>query len=168
MIKKILLAIVIAFSMGATAQAQKFGTVSADDIMKVMPEMTTIQTQLEEASKRYETEYQNLGNELNRKVTEFQALENDTTTPDAIKERRIQEIQELQQKIEQFRATAQQDLQRQQAQLLAPVEQKIMDAIKAVGAENGFTMIFPAGVSFYQGTDVIDVTPLVKTKLGIQ
>lgn len=168
MIKKTLAAIMIAIPMLAAAQAPKFGTVTVEPILEAMPERANVQTQLETASKTYEDEYKKLTEELDKKYGEFQKLSEDKTTPDAIKERRMQEIQELQKKAQQFLQTAQQDLQRQQAQLMQPIEEKIMTAIKAVGQENGFTFILPEGVAAFQSADVQDVTPLVKAKLGIK
>lgn len=168
MIKKILAAIMIAIPMLVAAQAPKFGTVTVEPILEAMPERANVQTQLETASKTYEDEYKKLTEELDKKYGEFQKLSEDKTTPDAIKERRMQEIQELQKKAQQFLQTAQQDLQRQQAQLMQPIEEKIMTAIKAIGQENGFTFILPEGVAAFQSTDVQDVTPLVKAKLGIK
>lgn len=168
MIKKTLAAIMIAIPMLVAAQAPKFGTVTVEPILEAMPERANVQTQLETASKTYEDEYKKLTEELDKKYGEFQKLSEDKTTPDAIKERRMQEIQELQKKAQQFLQTAQQDLQRQQAQLMQPIEEKIMTAIKAVGQENGFTFILPEGVAAFQSTDVQDVTPLVKAKLGIK
>jgi Skp family chaperone for outer membrane proteins len=44
----------------------------------------------------------------------------------------------------------------------------VLNAIKTVGNENGFTMIFPEGSAAYVSTDVQDVTTLVKTKLGVK
>ncbi len=166
MLKKILLAIIIA--LPCTALAQKFGVVDGESIISAMPEMTTIQNQLNDASKKYEEEFAKLTEEMNKKVTEFQALDKDTTTPESIKERRMQEIQELDAKIQQFRQTASQDLQRQQQQLMAPVEQKITDAIKAVGQEGAYVFIFQQQIPIYVGTTVTDVTPAVKAKLGIK
>jgi len=166
MLKKILLAIIIA--LPCTALAQKFGVVDGESIISAMPEMTTIQNQLNDASKKYEEEFAKLTEEMNKKVTEYQALDKDTTTPESIKERRMQEIQELDAKIQQFRQTASQDLQRQQQQLMAPVEQKITDAIKAVGQEGAYVFIFQQQIPIYVGTTVTDVTPAVKTKLGIK
>ena len=73
----------------------------------------------------------------------------------------MQEIQDKGQKVEQFRQQATQDLQRQNEQLMAPILQKITEAIKSVGQEGSFTFIFPNEPSLllYQGTDVTDVTP---------
>ena len=96
----------------------------------------------------------------------MQALE--ASTPETIKERRTQELQEIDTKIQRFRETAQQDLQRQNQQLLAPIQEKVMKAIQSVGAEGKFTFIFENGMSLYTGADVTDVTPLVKTALGIK
>jgi len=54
--------------------------------------------------------------------------------------------------------------------LLAPVQQKIVNAIKSVGDEKGYTYVFDlaAGNLVYVSTTAEDATPLVKTKLGIQ
>jgi outer membrane protein len=166
MIKKLLVAIMIALPMCVAAQAPKFGIVNVNNVFEAMPDKTTAQTTLETASKTYEDEFKKLTDELEKKYTEFQGLAADT--PETIKQRRIQEIQEFEQKIQQFLATAQQDLQRQQEKLMAPIQQKIQTAIQAVGSENGFTFIFPDAMPSFVGADVQDVTPLVKAKLGIQ
>lgn len=166
MIKKLLLAILIAFP--CSALAQKFGVVDVQLIFQAMPETTAAQTQLTEASKKYEDEFAKLNEEMNKKVTEFQTLSQDTTTPESIKQRRMEEMQELDNKIQQFRNTASQDLQRQQEQLMAPIEQKIAEAVKAVGQEGNYTFIFQNGAALYNGVSVEDVTPAVKAKLGVK
>lgn len=168
MIKKVLL--ILAAVLPFTAAAQKFGTVDLEAVFTSMPEVTAMNTQLTEASKRYETELQKLGEEVNKLYADFQTIVDDPNTPDAIKQRRMQEITDRQQKVEQFRATAQQDLSRQQEQLMAPIQARIQEAIKAVGADGGYTFILPnePNLILYKGADVTDVTAVVKTKLGIK
>ena len=168
MIKKILLALVMVLPVCVWAQAPKFGIVDVESIIPKMPEFVEAQNKLSEASKTYESEYGKINDELQKKYAEFQELEKDATTLQSIKERRMQDIQELDKKAQQFAQTAQQDLQRQQAQLMQPIQEKVMTAIKSVGSENGFTMIFPLGAAAYTAPDVQDVTPLVKTKLGVK
>jgi outer membrane protein len=51
---------------------------------------------------------------------------------------------------------------------MTPLQQKLIDAIKAVGQEGSYTFIFEDGASIYQGNDVVDVTAAVKGKLGIK
>ena len=95
-------------------------------------------------------------------------LENDATTPKAIKDRRMQELQESYQKIQNFQQTAGQELQRTQESLMAPIMEKLQNAIKAVGAEGGFVFIYDSTSMLYNGNGVQDVSPLVKAKLGIK
>lgn len=167
MLKKILLALVVALPFSALAQ--KFGTVDLQTIYTAMPETAAMETQIKETSQKYEAEFQKLQDEVNKLYADYQTIQNDPNTPESIKERRIQEIQERAQKVEQFRNTAMQDIQRMQEQLMAPIQTKLNDAVKAVGAEGAFTFIFPLepAMILYQGADVVDVTPLVRTKLGI-
>lgn len=167
MFKKILL--VIALILPLSAMAQKFGVVDLDQVFQAMPETAAMQAQLEETSKKYEAEFQKLQEEVNKLYADFQTIQNDANTPESIKERRIQEIQERAQKVDQFRATAQQDIQRLQESLAAPIQSKLTDAVKAVGAEGGFTFILPneQGLLLYTGADVTNVTADVRKKLGI-
>ncbi len=167
MFKKFLLAVAVALPMFASAQA-KFGTVDVEAIITVMPEFTEAQNQIAEASKKYEATYKGLQDELNKLYAEFQQLNSDPSTPQSIKDLRIQDIQDKDERSKQFLQTAQQDLERQNAQLMQPIQEKVVSTIKAVGTENGFTMIFPVGVSVFDSADVVDVTPLIKAKLGIQ
>lgn len=165
MIKKFLLAIMLLLPVMGFAQS-KFGVINTETLMEGMPEMTEVKSQLEAASKKYQDVFDELQEEFKKKYTELQSMEENT--PQTIKDRKLQDIQELQQKIEQFRATATQDLGRQQEQLMSPIQQKVMTAIQAVGDEGGFTMIFENQMPVYVGKDAIDVTSLVKTKLGIK
>lgn len=168
MFKKLILAVLLALPM--TAFAQKLGTVEIETVFTLMPETKEMQTKLDDATKQYETAFQALTEELDKLFKDYQTIANDNTVLDTIKERRIQEIQERQQNAEKFRATAQQDLARQQQQLSAPIFQKLNDAIASVGKEGNFSLIIPKNpeLTLYCGSDVVDVTPLVKAKLGIK
>lgn len=168
MIKKLLLAAIIALPMCVSAQALKFGNVNTQQVFELMPEKAAAEATLADVSKKYEDEYNKLQEEFNNKYTEFQGLAEDT--PQSIKERRLQELQESQQKIQNFQQMATQDIQKQQEVLLAPISQKLQDAIQAVGAENNFTYIFDLSMPMviYSGAPAEDVTALVKAKLGIK
>ncbi len=167
MFKKIFLA--LALILPLSGMAQKFGVVDIDQVFQAMPETAAMQTQLEELSKKYEAEFQKLQEEVSKLYTEYQTIQNDPATPESIKERRIQEITEKGQKVDQFRVTAQQDIQRQQETLAAPIQAKLTEAVKAVGAEGGYTFVFPneQGLLLYVGADVTNITAEVRKKLGI-
>lgn len=165
MIKKLIFALAVAIVLPITASAQKFGYVDANSIFTAMPGFTAASTKINEATKTYEEEYKKLQEEMDKLYQEFQNLPQDT--PDTIKERRLQELQEKDAKAARFRQTAQEDLQRLQQTELAPVQQDMLNAIKAVGEENGFTFIFPQEVPLYVGKDAVDVTPLVRARLNL-
>ncbi|MDE6205398.1 MAG: OmpH family outer membrane protein, partial [Duncaniella sp.] len=74
----------------------------------------------------------------------------------------------LENKIQQFRELAAQDIQRQQQQLMAPIQEKVVQAIQAVGAEGNYTFVFENMMPLYTGTDVTDITDTVKSRLGIK
>lgn len=154
--------------MCIAAQTMKFGTVNSQEIFNLMPEKATAEATLQTVSEKYQTEFTNLQNEFEKKYKEFQELAADT--PQSIKDRRMQELQENQQKIQNFQQMASQDLQKQQETLLAPITEKIQQAIQAVGAEGGYTFIYDLSIPcvVYTGTGAEDVTPQVKAKLGIK
>jgi outer membrane protein len=152
------------------AQAQKFGYVNTTDIFNVMPEKATAENTLKSVSDKYEAEYKNLQDAFQKKISDYEAADKDATTPQAIKDRHNQELQDDYVKIQNFQQTAAQDLQRQQETLLAPITQKLQNAIQAVGAEGGYTFIFDMSSMsiLYTGTGAEDITAKVKAKLGIK
>lgn len=155
--------------MGMMAQTTlKFGTVNSAEVIAAMPERAAAEQQLQDLSKKYEDEFVKVQEEFQNKYKELQALGD--TVPETIKMRRLQEVQESQQRIESFRTMAQEDIAKKQEELFVPIQQKLMDAIKAVGEEGKFTYIFDLTypVVLYQGVGNEDVTPLVKAKLGIK
>ncbi len=170
MIKKFLFAVVCLCSLNFVAQAQtfKFGTVNSQELFMLMPEKTEAENKLQEINKKYEDEFVKIQEEFTRKYKEYMALGD--TVPETIRTRRMQEVQDSQNRIESFREMATADIQKQQEALFAPVQQKLMEAIKAVGAEGKYTYIFDMAypIVIYQGVGSEDVTPLVKAKLGLK
>lgn len=167
MFKKILLIVAVLLPMSAFAQ--KFAVVDAQSIFSAMPETAAAETQIQSSAKQYGEEIQKLQAEVEKLVGEYQAIAEDPNTPQSIKERRMAEVQEKAAKVEQFRAQAEQDMMRQRDQILAPIQTKLTDAIKAVGQEGAYTFVIGKedGLLFYIGSDVTDITQAVKDKLGI-
>ena len=164
MIKKIFLALILV--MPAMAFAQKFGTINTDSLIAQLPKVQEVQAQIAAASQRYEAEFQNLKAELDKKYGEFQKL--DASEPRVFFERRLQEIRELDQKINQFRKTATDDLKQKEVELMTPIRNEVMAAIKSVGIDGDFIIIFENTPTVYTRADVVDVTSLVKAKLGVE
>jgi len=162
MLKHFILTILILFPALAGAQ-QRFGTVDLDAVKADMPETASMQNAIDEASKKYEAEFANLREKFQKELTDYQALADDT--PNSIKQRRAQEIQELNQKMQQFVADAQAELQMQQQALEGPVNERINGAIRQVAAQGGYTLILDVKTPLY--IEAEDVTAQVRAALGI-
>lgn len=164
MLKKLLLALAISLPACAMGQA-KFGIIDVDAVVEVLPETQDAKARIDEASKTYEEENNRLAAEINKKVEEYQALP--ATTPLAIRERRQQEIQDLDSRFQAFLLNAQEDLANLKEELLSPIRLKVNEVIKQVGTEQGYDMIIPAGSALFTGASFTDITDEVKTRLGI-
>lgn len=168
MFKKLLLVAAMLIPMLASAQTLKIGLVDTNEILPNMPETTAAQKQLEEISKKYDDEYNKLGQEFKRMYDEYNAM-GDNELP-AIKERKTRELSDYQQKMQQFEQTAYQDIQKTQNELMAPIYQKVRQAIESVGQEGGYSLIQEKNpqLTFYYAAPVIDITVEVKAKLGLK
>ena len=158
--------IAILYLAGATeVLAQKFGHLDAQEILLTLPERADAQAQIEATAAEYEGELARMQSELETKFGEYQTKA--ATWPDAIRQQKEVELQRLDQGLQEFGMTVQNDLAQMEQRLLAPMIERVRVAIEAVGKEQGYTYIFDAstGVTLYNGGD--DVTELVKTKLGM-
>ena len=78
------------------------------------------------------------------------------------------DLQDMAGRIQDAQTKAQEDLNKQEEELLAPMVTKTNQAIKDVANENHFTYIFDSStgmVLFYDNGE--DIMPLVKKKLNI-
>ncbi len=88
-------------------------------------------------------------------------------TPIQVQERQAA-LEKQRQEIQKYEEEAQAMLESRRGELLDPILTRVNEAIKAVAKENGFLMIFDVSSgSMLFAAETIDVTPLVKTKLGI-
>ena len=156
-----------------SASAQKFGHIDSEAIIQALPDTKAAQTALESESKKFDTQYQAMGQEYQSKVQAFQ--ENENLAPqaaekwsEAIKADKYQEIMQLQERIQRFQDNAQVSLQNKQKELYAPIMEKIDNAVKKVATTGGYIYIFDKnGVLFINTELSTDLTDAVKKELGI-
>lgn len=151
-----------------SAQNLRFGNVDTDLIFEALPESRLIETELSQLQAAYDDEIQKMGEEYQVKVSDFVAVQQ--TLDHNIAEARAQEIEQLQQRIQQFRIKAAQSLREQREQRTAPIIERVTNAIKAVGQRYGYTYIFDlkqAGILYFSPEQCDDVTPLVRQELGL-
>jgi len=162
--KKIIIAMMLVLPL--MASAQKFGHVNTQELFAQMPEVSQVKLKMDTIQSQYENQLASMNEEIQRKYQDYQ--QNEATMPDAIKQMRQQELQEMQGRLQTFYQTAEQDIQKKQQELLAPVHEKMTKAIKTVGEREGYTYIFDSAAMVHIGSDATDVTPAIKKELGIK
>ncbi len=168
MSKKLVFLLFLAIPFFAFSQNTqiKLGYLDVQALFLALPEVQEIETTLKKLTEQHEGEMKRMEDEYQRKLEEYQkGLE---TWDESIKKSRVEELQALQMKMQNFYQTAQQSLQQKQEELQNPLREKIMKAMREVGSENGFLYIFEANSVLFKSDEAIDVTPLVKKKLGVQ
>ena len=150
------------------AQA-RIGIVNSQQIFDLMPEKAAAEAQLKALSERYHTEYELLKSEFDKKYADYQTVAADASMPETIKERRVQELQESDKKMREFERRAADDIAAKRAALTTPLTDKIQAAIREVGEQGGFDLVLDTAVTpvAYSGPNTIDISPMVKSILGL-
>ena len=163
--KKLIIFLLMMLPLGVFAQESKIAIVNTQEVIQAMPEFATMQKQMADMGAKYKNEMQVMQDEYNKKYSDFVAQQDSLT--ENIKMRRMQELQDMEQRTQNFIQISQQDFQKKQGELFTPIQDKLKNAIKAVGDEKGYTYILDPQIVLYQGNTAVDATQFVKAKLGI-
>ncbi|MDR1813495.1 MAG: OmpH family outer membrane protein [Tannerella sp.] len=164
--KKFIVPMLLILPLWLSAQEIKIAVVNAQAVMNAMPEVSDMESQLATLQQQFQKEAKIMEDEYNRKYSDLQA-QGDSLTEN-IRILRLQEIQDIATRMENFAPMAREQITKKQDELLAPIQEKIMKAIKEVGEENGYTYVLNYGVLYHIGPNGIDATDKVKAKLGIK
>lgn len=146
----------------------KIGYTSVEYVLSQMPESRQIETDL----KAYSTQ---LENQLKSKYAEYQAKaeayqKGAATMTEVVKADKEKELTTMQQSIQEFQRTADQNLQQKQQTLLKPALDKLQKTIDAVSVENGYTYVLNSdGASpvLLHGPKEGDISDLILKKMGV-
>jgi outer membrane protein len=149
------------------AQTLKFGHINSSQLLREMPEREAAQRQLEREARSLGEELENLQVEYNNKLQSYVEVQ-DTLTP-TVRNLRERELRELQSRIQEFQANAQEDLQAREMELIQPIFEKIEKAIAEVARERGYIYVFDidANSILYFSDESENVLPFVKEKLDL-
>lgn len=153
----------------ADAQNFKFAHINSDELIRAMPEYDTAMAKLERTRKELVNAIEIMQVEINNKYESYNKEAKNLT--DLVRQAKEQEIQDAQQRLQEFQVNAQTKLQEEQSTLTQPIFTKVDKAIKDVGKEGGYIYVFDISkglVLYFDETKSTDVLPAVKTKLGIK
>ena len=166
--KRFLIIAMALLPLMAMAQA-RIGIVNSQQLFELMPEKAAAEAQLKALSDRYHAEYEMLRGDFDKKYADYQTVAADASTPETIKERRMQELQEGDQKMREFERQAAADLDAKRTALTKPLTDKLQAAIRQAGEQGDFDLVLDTAVTpvAYVGHRAVDITPMVKALLGL-
>ncbi len=161
-------AVIASLFMAFASNAQgKIGYVSVDNMVQLMPETAKVDSIVQ----RYHDD--TLQPRYNFTLSEYLRKDSivngkdSSKTPASVRAMIRQEMQNSAYELQNWQAIAQQAIENKQNELLIPIYKKVVDAIKAVAAEKGYTYIFNKE-AFLVAPDGDDILPLVAQKLNVK
>jgi len=168
--KTIVLLALAAFTLAANtqAQAQKTAHLNVDELLSLMPETKTAETDIQAYAAQLQKDLEDMQAEAQAKYQNLLANQANWTALRVTKEQ--EELQAIGQRMEEYQQQAQQDLQKKQMDLMKPIIEKAQNAVNEVAREKGFAYVLDSSQS--KGVVIFaekgeDILPLVKAKMGI-
>ena len=167
--KKLALVVLTAlFAFSLSGQNTKFGYINTNELVSLTADYDSAMVKLQAYQKDLEEEMVSMRTELQNKLNTYQPKQ--ATWTAAIKESKESELQELDQRIQQFQQTAGADLQQLQQTLFAPIFEKAKNAIAKIAKEKGLSFVFETStnpLAYINETQGVDLLPLAKAALGV-
>ena len=167
--KKIILAVCIAFAGALTASAQKFALIDMEYVLRTIPAYEMANEQLKQESQRGEKEVNDMAKEAE---TLYRNYETDMVfLTDDQKKKREDEIVAKEKEVTDLRYKyfgPEGELYKKRQALIKPIQEDVYNAVKAVSEEKGYQVIFDraSSQSIVFASPRIDVSNEVLNKLG--
>ncbi len=159
--------VIILVTVSFILSAQKTAFIDLDSLLSVMPEMTEAKKVSADHYKQLETTLTAMQKELNDKLAEYQA--NEKVYTELIKTTKQKELQDVNQRIQDFQVQAQTDFQKKNNDLTKPINDKAKKAIEKIARMKGYKMVIDSSVGVLLYTEPADdIFNAVKAELGVK
>lgn len=163
--KIILIAASAMLALSVSAQS-KFAHVNFTELFQLMPEADAARTQLNTASQEAQDTYQSMAEEFNNKYSTYQ--QKASTWTQAIRESKEKELTDIQNRIQEFQQSIQQELGMLQEQLMAPIQQKAIETVNDLAKKGGYIYVFDkTSILYIDESQSDDLTPAARKALNI-
>jgi len=170
--KKIMIFVACSIFTGNALFAQteplKLAYINSTALLSSMPEKAKADSDVAKYAKSFQDQIDIMMKDYQTKGQDYQAHEK--TYTDAMREVKMKEITDLQNRIQAIQESAQEKLQQKKSDAYQPIIDRADKALKEVAKEKNYDFIFDqaaAGVLVF-AKDMYDITPVVKAKLGIK
>ena len=169
--KLIKLTLVVALVLGSSSLfAQKLGRINLEEIITLMPEYKEMMTKHGGVQQKIcATNLETIQVELNTKYNDFQ--KNKATYSEVTRQLKEKELTDLQNRLQEFYQSAQEDLQKKEKELTDPIVAKAQEAVKKVAQKGAYVAVFNTTIPsmvYYDEAAMTDLSTEVKAELGIQ
>jgi outer membrane protein len=148
---------------------QKIGHINTQEVLQLMPERDSAAKIYEKFNAEITKNFESM-NVVYNNLLETYTKQKDSLSS-FIRSAKEAELVDMQGKIQNFQTVAQQELDKKQTELMAPIVDKLKKTIKAVAESNKFTYIIDAAggtLVYFPEDESLNILPLVKAKLGIK
>lgn len=146
----------------------KFGYLSFNSVMQLMPEYSKYDTRLILLQESYKAEADRMDREFNRQYAEF--LHEQTTMSESILKKRQKELQNLMDQSISFKKDSQENLNKERDLLLQELRMKLVDVIQKVAKKQNLDYVIDTDshTYLYMGSRGVDITHAVFIELGVE
>jgi outer membrane protein len=165
-LKKLIIVLAAIIATNCAFAQQKIGYLNSTEILQSMPEYKTMSESIEKKKGEYSKMMESMYAEYDKKTKELQA---DPNMSKPLQDTKMQELKDLEKRMNDFQQKAQGDLQAYAQEIAKPLQAKYQNAVKEVSKEQGFSYVLDLAtnsVVYYPETGGFDLSPAVKTKLG--
>ena len=167
--RKSVLSIMLLFAISMAASAQKFALIDTEYILKNIPAYQSANEQLQEATKKYQSEVEVIAKEAQKMFQDYQAQS--STLSAAQKTKKEDEIVAKEKSAAELKRkyfAPDGELFKKRESLVKPIQDEIYNAIKDISQTKGYTLILDrasdTGIIF--ASPKIDISNEVLAKLG--
>lgn len=164
--KYTILVVVSLFTVvGVNAQGAKFGHINSAELLASLTEVKDADKKLQDFAASMESQLKLMTSEYQSKVQSYQSQA--ATMADPIKDAKVKEISDLEQRIQEFQQTAQESVSKKKEELYSPILKKTEDVIVELAKEKGYAYVFDTSAgSVIYGQPSDDMMDMVKKKLA--
>lgn len=155
------------FSLAAKSQTTlKIGHVNVQELVQTHPDLDSIHALLDKEKQDMEEVYAEMLSEQQRKMDNFE--KESAGYSEFMKKSKQDDLLALSQKIQSYNQNAQQILRQRNMELIQPIYEEVNKTIEEISEAQGLTYVLDisTGSVAYISKNALDITPMVKEKLG--
>lgn len=148
--------------------SSKFGRINMQEIVFEMAEFKEMQAKIKALSEDWSKQLEIIQVEFNNKYLEFEKGRANMSTAEV--QIKHEELQTLQSRYAELQQIAQQDIEKQQSELIRPIQQKATNAVNKIAVEGGYLGVYDSSLpslAYFDEAMIIDISEAVRKELGI-